>query len=166
MDATSSAYQLMYYFKLNKDMGLGTNLMVGSESTDLFHDFLSYNVSKIYGKHLYICLKGSSRYCKRYADSKTSESSIYASSIWEKVFSSDVLKELGFTLTKADANELTAALYKLRYDQFPSITNLMSLVNGVGWLCSFLDRPVLYHGEHLTTLQDYVRSSNVSTTSE
>lgn len=39
--------------------------------------------------------------------------------------------------------------------------SLPTAVNGIGWICAFLDRPVQYNGEYITTIQDYVRSSNV-----
>lgn len=39
--------------------------------------------------------------------------------------------------------------------------SLPTAVNGIGWICAFLDRPVQYNGEYITTMKDYVRSSNV-----
>lgn len=47
--------------------------------------------------------------------------------------------------------------------KYPAIKNLMNLVNHVGWLCGILDKPVRYHGEHITTIQDYIKSFPVST---
>lgn len=47
--------------------------------------------------------------------------------------------------------------------KFPARKNLMSLINHVGWLCGILDKPVRYHGEHITTIQDYIKSFSVST---
>lgn len=39
--------------------------------------------------------------------------------------------------TKSDAAKLANALYRFWKDKYPAINNLMSLVNGIGWLSSF-----------------------------
>lgn len=48
--------------------------------------------------------------------------------------------------------------------RYPAINNLMTLVNEVGWFTSFLNKPVRYQSHYLTTVQDYIRSDNVTTT--
>lgn len=70
---------------------------------------------------------------------------------------SDILKEQGYTLTKGYVDKFTYAMYRFWASKSPAINNLMSLVNGLGWLCGFLEKPVLYHGEHITTIQDYMK---------
>lgn len=40
----------------------------------------------------------------------------------------------------------------------------MTLVNEVGWFTSFLNKPVRYQSHYLTTVHDYIRSDNVTTT--
>lgn len=76
---------------------------------------------------------------------------------------SDILNALDFTLTKGDAHKLAKALYTFWDIKFPAVKNLMSLVNVVGWMCGFLDKPVRYHGEHISTIQDYIKCETVST---
>lgn len=39
----------------------------------------------------------------------------------------------------------------------------MSLFNEVGWFAGFFNRPILYHSEYLTTVQDYVKREKVTT---
>lgn len=65
--------------------------------------------------------------------------------------------------TRGDATKVATALYKYWEEKFPAINNLMTLVNEVGWLASFLNRPVRYHSHYLRTVQDYIKCENVTT---
>jgi len=40
----------------------------------------------------------------------------------------------------------------------------MALVNEIGWMCGFFNRPIQYNSSYLNTIQDYVKYEKVTTT--
>lgn len=166
MDASASAYQVMSYFLLDVELGRKTNLVNRCVDPDQIVDLYQIMLDEFMGvvdKYLeeeIAVLVGDMLSRKLFQ-------SVYMPLVYGKTeFSarSDIMRGGGFSLlTRRDAYVLTHALYRFWEERFPGVKNLMSLVNEIGWLCSFLDRPVRYHGEHITTVQDYIRCERVTT---
>jgi len=166
MDASSSAYQIMSYFLVNHDLAKKTNLLTSEDEKELIRDlysdllieFQSCISDLIEDEELVALVKNKL--------TRNLFKSVFMPLVYGKTEYSaktDVFKALDRTLTKSDANKLTKAMYQFWDIKFPAIKILMSLVNTVGWLRGFLQKPVWYHGELLTTIQDYMVNETVTT---
>lgn len=168
MDASSSAYQIMSDFLLNKDLAKSTNLILGNgsdESKDLVRDLYSELLME-FQSCIYTYLDKDLADIVRDQLTRKLFKSVYMPLVYGKTKYSartDILKALDFTLTKGDAYKLADAMYRFWAERFPARNMLMELVNEVGWLCGFLNKPVKYHGEHITTIQDYVKCESFTT---
>jgi hypothetical protein len=70
-----------------------------------------------------------------------------------------VLKNQGFkvnsNMLKFIKDKIAEIFYSFWNARFPSIDNLMTLVNEVGWFTSYLNKPLQYRSDLLITTQDY-----------
>lgn len=66
--------------------------------------------------------------------------------------------ENGSLLTPKECYDLAVQCSNFWCNKYPDIVNLMKLLNLIAWVCSKLDKPVLYSTPYITTVQDYMCS--------
>lgn len=86
---------------------------------------------------------------------------VYGKTLFSSI--SDIEQELEYMLSRADTAKVAAALYKYWEIWFPAIHNLITLVNEVGGFAYYFNRPVRFHSNYFTTVQDYVKTDNITT---
>lgn len=161
-DASASAYQIMSYFLLNTEMARRTNL-IPSPSNEI--------------QDLYSCLKDeimvflhSRLDNEKYAIIK----SLLTRKLVKQVFmpliygktiitvTKDISDAYGGLLSFKDYYQIALLFQVFWKNKYPDIVNLMKLINLIGWICSFLGKPVQYSVPYFTTVQDYMRSDKIN----
>jgi DNA-directed RNA polymerase len=157
-DASASAYQIMSYLLLNAQMGRRTNLLpspqngiqdlylcLKDELQEFFHERLDKNKYAIIESQL----------------TRNLVKQIFMPLIYGKTvhtMADDIRKFYGSLLSFKDNYNIAALCHLFWREKYPDISNLMKLINLIGWFCSVLGKPVLYSVEYFTTVQDYMRS--------
>ena len=157
-DASASAYQIMSYLLLNKNMGRITNLLPSGDGLiqdvymslmDEFKSFLSRKLSS----NKYIIIESM---LTRKLIKKLFMPIIYGKKV--NSMANDIKLHYGSLLSIKDTYivaEFCNEFWKVKY---PDIFNLMNLINLIGWFCSKLDRAVIYSIPYFSTVQDYMCS--------
>lgn len=167
-DASASAYQLMSYFLLDKELACYTNLITTKEQVlydkhkifDIYNFFKDELQDYIPGK-----LKDNVYEIVRTRLTRQLIKGIFMPLIYGKKVSSikkDLYLHFGSLLNPNECNNLAILIEQFFKDRFPRITNLMTLVQNVGWFCSALDKPVFYGIPYYTTVQDYMMTESVN----
>ncbi|KAB2612645.1 DNA-dependent RNA polymerase [Pyrus ussuriensis x Pyrus communis] len=146
-DAAASAYQIISFLLLNKEIAILTNLLPPSQ-----------NEESLKIQDLYLNLKDELLVFLRLR----LEHNKYT--IIESLLTRKLVKYLFMPLIYGktirtmihDIREVYCSL--LSYQDSKQMVNLMNLINLIGWFCSVLDKPVLYSIPFFTTVQDYMRS--------
>lgn len=81
---------------------------------------------------------------------------IYGKTI--RAMANDIRGAFGSLLSYKDYYSIADLSYEFWTKKYPDISNLMKLINLIGWFCSSLGKPVYYSTPYLTTVQDYMRS--------
>lgn len=155
-DASASAYQIMSYLLLNKEMAIRTNLL--SAPITGIQDFDQSLKNEL----------------KEFLQSDTNKYSIIDSMLTRKLakqlfmpliyvktiraMANDIRGAFGSLLSYKDYYSIADLSYEFWTKKDPDISNLMKLINLIGWFCSSLGKPVYYSTPYLTTVQDYMRS--------
>lgn len=160
-DASASAYQLMSYFLLDKEIATRTNLIPSKDGKilDVYTFFLEelrdYLPSK-WDRTLseMICARLTRPLIKR----------LFMPLVYGKTVPSmanDISDHLSDFLNKRECNKLASLCTIFWRERFPGIVNLMTLVRNVGWLSCAFNTPVYYSIPYFTTVQDYMKMDNV-----
>lgn len=157
-DASASAYQIMSYMLLNKEMGIRTNLLPSPEGQiQDFYMFLKDELQVFLHSRLdtnkYAILE--SRLTRKLVKV------LFMPLIYGKTvitMASDIREVYGSLLSFKDAFYIAQLCHEFWKKKYPDIANFMKLINLIGGFCSVLDKPVLYSIPYFTTVQDYMRS--------
>ena len=162
-DASASAYQLMSYFLLDKDLAIKTNLITdesNNEIKDIYNIFLeefkAYMHSQI-SSDIYDIV--SSRLTRKLIKG------IFMPLIYGKTeisIKNDIYHHFSSILKMKECTEIAKLIIKFFDDRYPGIRNLMNLVKCVGWFCAALNKPVFYSIPYYTTVQDYMMTESVN----
>jgi DNA-directed RNA polymerase len=162
-DASASAYQIMSYLLLNKQMAMLTNL-IPSPSGEI--------------QDLYVYLREELRFYLRenrdILDIQSYKFEIVESQLTRKLvktlfmpliygksvitMAGDIRESFGSLLNMKESYHIARLCRAFWVEKYPDIVNLMKLINLIGWFCAFRDEPVKYSIPLFTTNQDYMRS--------
>lgn len=161
-DASASAYQLMSYLLLNKEMGMRTNLIPtdGRNINDVYTFFLE-ELKDYFKIHFDPAL--SEIICPRIT--RQLVKGLFMPMIYGKTIISmtaDIKVHFSTFLSASECYKLASHCSKFWNDKFPDIINLMKLVRNIGWFSSARDLPVYYSIPTFTTVQDYMKSKAVN----
>lgn len=84
---------------------------------------------------------------------------VYGKSLFSII--GDIDKEIDLFIKRNESTKIANYLVSFWIHRFPDIHNLMKLVNEVGWITSFMNRPVCYTNSFITTSQDYMKSKYI-----
>lgn len=154
-DASASAYQIMSYLLLDDVMGKYTNLVPskGDKIEDIYTNLLEklkiYVRNKVDEDKYHIILAKLDRSLVK---------SLFMPLIYGKSVMSmkdDIKLKYDALLDTKESYKLARLFYTFWEESFPDVNNLMRLINLLSWLCSSINRPLLYGMPTFTTIQDY-----------
>lgn len=165
-DASASAYQIISYFLLDKELAKNTNIIPNydednnlriSDIYTVFLDELKVYLQTILDASLYdiICSRLTRKLIK----------GLFMPIVYGKTVHSmieDIYKNFSTLLRKGECKTLADIIYMFFKQKYPGIINLMDLVRNVGWIRSALNKPVFYSMSVCTTSQDYMKSKPVN----
>jgi hypothetical protein len=158
-DASASAYQIMSYLLLNVEIGRRTNLLPSEDGQieDVYQrlkdELLTFLVKRMNPSKYTIVQSILTR--------KVVKGMFMPVLYGKTVFSmgQDIKRSPnGTLLSNKDCYGLASLSYSFWCMKYPEIVNLMKLLNLIGWVCSKLNKPVLYSTSYITTVQDYMCS--------
>lgn len=164
-DASASAYQIMSYLLLNKDMARRTNLLPSPDKNEIRDLYLSLR-----GK--FLCFLRDNLDTDKYSivESRLSRQIIkklFMPLIYGKTLiamANDIREEYGSLLSGKDHYNIAKLSLDFWTREYPDIANLMKLINLIGGFCSSLNTAVEYSTDFFTTWQDYMRTDQVKIT--
>lgn len=165
-DASASAYQLMSFFLLDKEIAKHTNLIPTSYVYDQkINDIYTFFLEEI---QVYLNNKLTENQLKVISSRLTRKliKVLFMPLIYGKTVSSmanDIFNHFSnyddtMLLSKGESTLVAFHMNKFFQDRFPGIVNLMELIRNVGWLSSALGKPVFYSIPIYTTVQDYMKT--------
>jgi DNA-directed RNA polymerase len=168
-DASASAYQLMSFFLLDKEIAKHTNLIPASYVYDQkINDIYTFFLEEI---QVYLHNKMTENLLKVICPRLTRKliKVLFMPLIYGKTvsamsddifnhFSTIVETEFSQLLGRGESTIVAFHMNKFFQDRFPGIVNLMELIRNVGWLSSALSKPVFYSIPLYTTVQDYMKT--------
>lgn len=155
-DASASAYQIMSYILLNKNMGRLTNLLPSEDGLiqdvymSLMFEFKTYLSTKL-NKNKFLIIESM---LTRKLVKKLFMPIIYGKKV--NSMANDIKSHYGSLLSVKDTYIVAELCNEFWKDKYPDINNLMNLINLIGWFCSKLDRAVMYNIPFFSTVQDYM----------
>jgi DNA-directed RNA polymerase len=158
-DASASAYQIMSYLLLNKEMGELTNLLPSGTGKiqDLYlslrDDLEKFLKKEVINENTFFIIN---KFLTRKLVKGLFMPLIYGKT--EYGMRDDILSHYGLLLSHTDIINLTKLCHKFWMEKYPGIANLMKLINLIGWFCSVLEKPVIYTTSYYGTVQDYLSS--------
>lgn len=170
-DASASAYQIMSFLLLDKEIATLTNLIPYVDKKSIV--FMDQKINDIYSFVL--------ESLKDYLSSTTKDHILYnliCSGLTRKLIkrlfmplvygktmismSNDIYNHYSTLLGKKESVALASSILKFFKFRFPGIVNLMALVSNVAWIPAALEKPVFYSIPLLTSVQDYMKFKNVN----
>lgn len=157
-DASASAYQIMSYFLLNKELGMRTNLLPSPEpQIQDFYFFLKEELQEFFHSKL-----DTNKYAIiQSLLTRKLVKVLFMPLIYGKTviaMASDIREVYGSLLSFKDSFYIAQLCHQFLITKYPGIVNLMKLINLVGWYCSMMNKSVRYTIPYFTTVQDYMRS--------
>ncbi|YP_010185125.1 hypothetical protein LI410_mgp059 (mitochondrion) [Apium graveolens] len=161
-DASASAYQLMSYFLLDKDLAKNTNLIQrpgDSNIQDIYEYLLEevqvyINETKKYQNDSLILFVGSKL-------TRKIVKGIFMPMIYGKTIMSAGIflqESFSFDLGKRQ-NAVAQVFYDFFKEKYSRLNCLMNMIQNIGWFSSERGQPVCYKVPLFTTIQDYRKSS-------
>lgn len=168
-DASASAYQIMSYLLLNKELGRQTNLLPpedGRKDELLIQDLYSSMRTELlkFLRDKFELEKYDSDYFPSQIEpylTRKLVKRLFMPLIYGKTLftmANDIYEAYEKILTGKELYTLAKYCREFWVTRYPDIANIMKLINLIGWFCSALDEPVIYSIDYLTTVQDYMCS--------
>ena len=161
-DASASAYQLISYFLLDKDLAMKTNLIpyINIYGEILISDIYNHFLEEV-KNHLMEKLepKLSEIVCSRL--NRKLIKSIFMPLVYGKTpysISSDIFKHYSTLINKLEALTITSSIIGYFNNKYDNILNLIFLIRDIGWLSASKNQPIFYSTTFYTTVQDYMKS--------
>lgn len=161
-DAAASAYQIISFLLLNKEIAILTNLLPSSQNEE------SLKIQDLYlnlKDELLVFLSSRLEYNKytiiESLLTRKLVKALFMPLIYGKTIRTmihDIREVYGLLLSYQDTEQMGKLCLEFWKNKYPDIVNLMNLINLIGWFCSVLDKPVHYSIPFFTTVQDYMRS--------
>ncbi|XP_059654541.1 probable DNA-directed RNA polymerase [Cornus florida] len=157
-DASASAYQIMSYLLLNKELGMHTNLLPSPDNK--IQDFYAFLKDELL---VFLHSRLNSFQYASIESGFTREIAklLYMPLIYGKTviaMASDIRQFKGM-LSNKESYHIAQLCKEFWSQKYPDIVNLMKLLNLIGSWCAVSDLPVLYSTPILATVQDYRKSS-------
>nr|WAO26101.1 DNA-directed RNA polymerase [Daucus carota subsp. sativus]WAO26134.1 DNA-directed RNA polymerase [Daucus carota subsp. sativus]WAO26171.1 DNA-directed RNA polymerase [Daucus carota subsp. sativus] len=161
-DASASAYQLMSYFLLDKDLAKNTNLIQRPGDSNI-QDIYSYLL-----KEVQVYINDNDKYKNdslilTVSDNLTRKivKGIFMPMIYGKTLMSTGIflqESFSFDLGKRQ-NAVAQVFYDFFKVKYSRLNCLMNMIQNIGWFSSERGNPVCYKVPLFTTIQDYRKSS-------
>lgn len=168
-DASASAYQLMSFFLLDKEIAKHTNLIPAfynhkQKINDIYTFFLEelkvYLQNKLNANLFNVIGPRLTRKLIKvlFMPLIYGKTVIAMSNDIYHHFSTHDETQFSNLLDRRESALVALHMNKFFQDRFPGIVNLMELIRNVGWLSSALGKPVFYSTSLYTTVQDYMKT--------
>lgn len=167
-DASASAYQIMSYFQLNQMLAQLTNLFPNQNpetNEDIIQDIylMLHKVLCNYLKKeipdLFPLIE--SRFNRKLVKS------LFMPMIYGKTVVSmteDIYSDYSNILNYKDCSLLASSCWKYFKENFPDIISFMKMINNIGSICAYTEKPVIYETDYFMTVQDYMKYDSESLT--
>lgn len=163
-DASASAYQIMSFFLLDRDMAIYTNLIpTGNDEIQDIYTNMLYNLQKYIQYKTYLDDSLKDLLCKLLNRKLVKE--IFMPIIYGKTMHSttgDIVNSLSQFLTKKESFLLAKICFQFWKEEYSNIDCLISLIKTIGWVVSARDCQVMYRTSLFTTVQDYMKKEPVN----
>lgn len=160
-DASASAYQIMSYFLLDKNIAIRTNLISRYKDDDTIHDIYSYILEE-----LKVFIKADEKIDSNLSmivieklDRKIVKG-IFMPIIYGKTVMStacDLREVLSQYITHKESFILASSCFRFWKVKYHNLECLIRLIQNIGWLASARDRAVVYNIKYFSTVQDYMK---------
>lgn len=155
-DASASAYQIMSYFLLNAEIGFQTNLLPNKDGQiqDIYLFILSglrTFLEELMPERFPVIEPRLNRKLVK---------SLFMPMIYGKTVASmidDITASYGDLLHYHECKLLATNCWNYLKIKYPDILAFMNMINNIGYLCSYIDRAVIYDTEYFRTTQDYFK---------
>lgn len=157
-DASASAYQIMSYLLLDKEMAIQTNLISDSKEHKIYDIYelfksqllryarnvdLNDNVNQILSDHL----------------NRSLVKSVFMPMIYGKTVMStaaDIYTQLTRYITYKESFEIAKLCFSFWREKYSHMENLITLIRLISWVVATANQPVWLSTKYLYTIQDYI----------
>lgn len=161
-DASASAYQIMSYFLLDKEMAMRTNLFPSKDGkiNDIY-SFILEELKEFIPNELEKNL--STIICDRLT--RKLVKGIFMPIIYGKSLIStanDLKEHLSYFITHKECMTVASVCFKFWKSQYPGMECLIHLIRNIGWIASARESPVFYRVSYFSTVQDYMKMEAIN----